>query len=90
MVINNHPRLLLVTTIIMMMIILVIVVETMATMEIPLTLEKNHQVNLATPQGEEMKKDQLVIHNIKIIYKANHQDQIYQLKESRVELILLS
>jgi hypothetical protein len=49
------------------MIIMVIVVEIIFILEIPLILQMNHQVNLATTQGES-EKGQLVRHNI-TLYK---------------------
>ena len=72
-----------------MIMIMVVVVETLVIMEIPPTLEKNHQDNQTTTQGEEM-KGQLVIHNIRMNFKANHQDQIFQDRQYGIELIPLS
>ena len=57
-----------------MMVIMVKVVETLISMENPLTLVKNHQEYKATTHGE-MLKDHLVIHNIKMSLNRNHQNQ---------------
>ena len=91
LIMNFHLRLLLMITITItiMMIITVTVVETFITMENPIELLKNHEDNLATTQGEIM-RDHLVIHNIIMYFKANHQVQFLQEEQFGVEIILLN
>ena len=70
------------------MIMIQAMVEEMAIMlEIPLMLVVDHQVNLATTQGELM--DQLVTHFSLMIILLNHQGHIFQGKGFGAEIIPL-
>ena len=69
----------------MMVMIQTMVEEMVETLEIPLMLVVDHQVNLVTTQGELV--DQLVIHFSLLTILLNHQGHIFQGKGFGVEII---
>ena len=76
-----------ITTMTLMVMVVVKVVETMLTLEIPLTLKMIHQLHLATTQGEQ-KKGLPVEHQINKL--LIHLDHIYQEQGFGIEVIPLN